>query len=288
MVLENVIVRPAQPSDKPAVLSFCQHTWSDREDYIASVWDQWMADSTGQILVATLEDQPVAITRVVQLSEQEGWWEALRVDPQYRGQGLVRYLDPAIDRYFQAKGITTVRCCVASWNHAMPDTIKRRGYQPVACYVEYSASAIAAPIEQLSQVQMSDFAAVWQLIQQSDGTAPLFVCRGAKWQTVTLEQLQKRLHGGKVWGHWQHYELRGLLIQSHLESADSTLWVGFVGGTPDVLPVLLKQMRYLAHHLKYSQVSGFFPKTNPLLAALEQAGYGAAAGGEFWVYEKRF
>ncbi|MBD2094738.1 GNAT family N-acetyltransferase [Trichocoleus sp. FACHB-591] len=288
MEQENMIVRPAQWSDKTAVLNFCQHTWPDTEDYIAAVWDQWMTDSSGQILVATLKGQPVAMTRVVQLAKHEGWWEALRVDPQYRGRGLVRLLDPEIDRYFETRDITTVRCCVATWNRAMPDTVQRRGYQPVACYLKYSAAAIAAPMEQLSPLYESDFEAVWQWLQQSHESSPLFVCRGAKWQTLTLEQLHKRLGSGKVWGYWQSHQLQGLLIQSPLESADSTLWVGFIGGPVDDLPVVLRQMQYLAHHLQYSKVSGFFPKTNPLLTALEQAGYGAVAGGEFWVYEKQF
>lgn len=283
----DIIVRPAQPEDKTAVLSFCRHTWPHEEDYIDAVWDQWMAEPSGQILVAVFNDQPIAITRVVQLSEQEGWWEALRVDPQYRGQGIVRCLDPAIEHYFQTKGISTIRCCVASWNSAVPEIFKRRGYQPIACYVEHSAEAIAAPIESLSQLQENDCEVVWQLIQQIHGSPPLFVCRGAKWQTLTIAQLQNRLRVGKVWGYWQGHELQGLLIQSHLESADSTLWVGLIAGTVDGLPALLEKTRHLAVHLKYPKVSGFFPKTNYLLAGLEQAGYLASPTDEFWIYEKR-
>ncbi len=69
MELKDIIVRVAQPADKTAVLAFCQHTWADAEDYIAAVWDRWIADPSGQILVAVLHDQPIAMTRVVQLSQ---------------------------------------------------------------------------------------------------------------------------------------------------------------------------------------------------------------------------
>jgi GNAT superfamily N-acetyltransferase len=286
IAVEDIIVRPAQLEDKTAVLSFCQHTWSDTEDYIAAVWDQWMAEPSGQILVAVLEDQPVAITRVVQLSKHEGWWEALRVDPKYRGRGLVRHLDPAIEHYFRAKGISIIRCCVASWNSTVPAMIQRRGYQPLACYLEYSAEAIEAPIGELNQLRESDRAVVVQLIDQSHGTAPLFVCRGAKWQRLNIEVLQERLQAGKVWGYWQGSELQGVLIQSHLESADSALWVGWIGGTVVGLPGLLKKMRHLAFHLEYPQVSGFFPKTSYLQSVLGQVGYSASPTDEFWVYEK--
>lgn len=286
MRLQNITVRSAIPEDKAAVLHFCQHTWPNSDDYIADVWDQWMADPAGQILVAELAGQPVAMTRVVQLSEQEGWWEALRVDPQYRGRGLVRCLDPEIDQYFQARNISTIRCCVASWNTAMPDIIQRRGYQPVACYVEHSAPAIESRLCQLGQLKEGDREAVWRMIQQRQEARPLFVCRGAKWQTLTIEQVQQRLQRGKIWGYRHDRGLQGLLIQSHLESADSVLWVGYMEATTQGLPGLLNEMRHLASQLKYSRVSGFFPKRKDLLAVLKQMGYEASPGDEFWVYEK--
>lgn len=280
------MVRTAQPEDKSAVLSFCQHTWAHTQDYIAQVWDRWMADASGQILVAALNDRPIAITRVVQLSEREGWWEALRVDPQYRGRGLVRCLDPAIDQYFRARGISTIRCCVASWNSTVPDLIKRRGYHPVACYLEHSAPAVAASANPLRRLSASDGETAWQLLQPTQNPPPLFVCRGAKWQALTIAQLQERLRLGKVWGYWQQ-QLQGILIQSHLESADSALWVGAIAGTADGLPELLQATRHLAFHLQYPKVSGFFLKTHALLTTLQQAGYSASPTDEFWVYEKQ-
>jgi len=287
MDLKDIIVRPAQSEDKMAVLNFCQHIWVNAEDYIAQVWDHWMADSSGQILVAVFADEPIAMTRVVQLSEQEGWWEALRVDPRYRGRGLVRCLDPVIEQYFQARGISTIRCCVATWNSAIPDIIQRRGYQSIACYLKHSAQAIAAPLRQLSQLQESDCQTVWQFIEQMQGTSALFVCQGAKWQTLLIDQLQARLQSRRVWGYRPQQELQGLLIQSHLESADSALWVGYVAGTTEGLFGLLEAMKHLAFHLKYPKVSGFFAKTNPLLKLLDRAGYCASPTDEFWVYEKQ-
>ncbi len=104
--LEGVVVRPALASDKAAVLQFCQQTWPDIEDYIASVWDKWMADVSGQILVALLNERPVAMARVVRLSDVEGWWEGLRVEPQYRGRGLVSVLEHAVKQYFREVGVS--------------------------------------------------------------------------------------------------------------------------------------------------------------------------------------
>ncbi|WP_088892346.1 GNAT family N-acetyltransferase [Leptolyngbya ohadii] len=284
----SIIVRPARSDDRTTVLNFCQHTWESQEDYIAQVWDRWMADSTGQILVAEVNGQPAAMTRVVQLSKHEGWWEALRVDPQYRGQGLVRQLDPAIDHYFQTREISTVRCCVARWNPGIPAMIGRRGYAPIANYQQHSALAVDAPLKQLTQLSESEVDTVWQFIGERQPAPPLFVSRGAKWQRLTIEQVQERLRDGKIWGYWQQQELQGLLVQSHLESADSSLWVGYLEGNAPYLPELLQEIKHLASHLGYPTVSGFLPRTKEWLRLLNQADYSTSSGDEFGVYEKQF
>ncbi|WP_088889986.1 GNAT family N-acetyltransferase [Leptolyngbya ohadii] len=294
----DIIVRPARSEDKTAVLAFCQHTWENHEDYIAQVWDKWIADPTGQILVVEIAGQPVAMTRVVQLAPQEGWWEGLRVDPQYRGLGLVRHLDLAVAQYCHARGITTIRCCVGSWNQGIPEMIQRRGYEPIACYQEHSAIAMPSSrsFQPLIQLAPQDFAAVWQFVGRVQSVPPLFISRGAKWQRLTIEQLQERLELGKVWGDWQQQELQGVLVQSHLESADSALWIGYLEGTfdrfaqpptADRLPNLLQSIKHLASNLGYSTVSGFFPRTNDWLTLLQQADYQTSPGDEFWVYEKQ-
>lgn len=77
-------VRFAKESDKETVLAFCQNTWTDSDDYIHLVWDEWLEDSQGKIfVVTTLDDIPIAIRRVVLLSENESWWEGFRVAPNY-------------------------------------------------------------------------------------------------------------------------------------------------------------------------------------------------------------
>src|SRR5215468_5486230 len=58
--MDDLLIRQAQPQDKAAVLAFCAHTW-DWGDYIPQVWDEWLADPSGCLLVAILADRPVAL-----------------------------------------------------------------------------------------------------------------------------------------------------------------------------------------------------------------------------------
>jgi GNAT superfamily N-acetyltransferase len=285
--LEGVVVRPALASDKAAVLQFCQQTWPDIEDYIASVWDKWMADVSGQILVALLKERPVAMARVVRLSDIEGWWEGLRVDPQYRGRGLVSVLESAVKQYFREVGVEVIRSCVAKWNTIMHGIMQRRGYQQVGCYLLHRADAVQAPVEQIGKLTGDDAEAVWSFLNSQDGSLRerLFVSRGAKWQTLATFQLRERLSAGLFWGYRQGESLQSLLIQSYMESADTSLWVGYIDGTLEGLPVLLQEMRCLAHQQDYPSVGGFFPKTDLMLGCLTIAGYHPSPQEEFLVYE---
>ena len=53
-------IRAALPEDKETVLEFCRHTW-EWGDYVPQAWDVWLSDPQGRLLVATIDNQPVAI-----------------------------------------------------------------------------------------------------------------------------------------------------------------------------------------------------------------------------------
>ncbi len=73
------VIRPARAADKQAVLAFCAHTF-DWGDYLPEVWDEWLADARGQLLVATLDEVPVGVAKVTLLTPGEAWLEGLRVN----------------------------------------------------------------------------------------------------------------------------------------------------------------------------------------------------------------
>ncbi|MBD1863993.1 MULTISPECIES: GNAT family N-acetyltransferase [Trichocoleus] len=283
--VNDIVIRPAQPDDKPVVMEFCQHTWKDAEDYIPEVWDKWLADPSGQIFVAVLQERPVAMARAVKLSQQEGWWEGLRVDLQYRRLGLARVLEAHISQYLQQVGVTITRCCVATWNTAAHPFMKQQGYHKIDNYILHRADATDSSTPQISRLGLESFDAARSLVHQSQSNR-LFVCRGAKWQALTAQVLRDRLNQGLVWGIEHEKVLQSVFLQSHLESSNEALWVGCIEGREDSLPVMLSGMCHLARQQGYEAVSGFFPKREPILNALQKAGYQLLPEEEFWIYEK--
>ena len=126
-------VRLARPDDRGAVLRFASTTW-DGWDYIPEVWDDWVVPSSGIALVATVQaplngdeprdaegapltvGQPIALTRVVMLSETEAWVEGIRVDPRVRGMGVATDLQTAELHWIAAHDGNVVRYMTAANN----------------------------------------------------------------------------------------------------------------------------------------------------------------------------
>jgi GNAT superfamily N-acetyltransferase len=86
-----LIIRPARPSDREAVVSFSARIW-DGYDYLPRVWDQWLTETGGAFLVAELNGQPVGTDKITVLAPGEVWLEGLRVDPHHRGKGIAQAL----------------------------------------------------------------------------------------------------------------------------------------------------------------------------------------------------
>ncbi|MEP0899624.1 GNAT family N-acetyltransferase [Nodosilinea sp. FACHB-13] len=286
--LNNLHIRPALPTDKPTILNFCQHTWNNETDYIASVWDLWSADLSGHILVADFNGQPIGMTRLVQLSTTEGWWEALRVDRAYRRQGIgTKLINAALD-LSHSLGLTTVRACVSVANTSMHPLMNQQGFKPLGNHAVYSAEATDSAPTALKQLRPQDCERVWATINRfalEEGDR-LFVVRGAKWQSLTPEILAQQLKQGWVWGVSNGDDLVSLFIRSQMENPDGTFWIGWLGGTQTGLSLALEDLCSLAYELKFQSVGGFLPQSNSLLPLAKAVGYQIFETSTYRIYAK--
>lgn len=279
-------IRLAQPSDKEQILAFCQHTWDDEADYIADVWDVWFADSTGHILVADHHGQPVGMTRLVQLSDTEGWWEGLRVDRAFRRQGIAHQLTQSTLSLAQSLGLTTLRTCVSVTNAPMHPFMQHQGFSPMGDYAICSAAASEGAPTALRRLGGDDCDRAWAAINSfvAEERDRLFVARGAKWQSLTPANLAQRLAQGWVWGCFEGDTLISLFIRSYMESPDGTLWIGWLGGTAPGLQVALNDMPNLAYQLGFKAVGGFLPQREPLQQLLSATDYRFADSSVYRLY----
>ncbi|QLG29383.1 GNAT family N-acetyltransferase [Halorarum halophilum] len=128
-------VRQARADDEEAVVSFTRNTWGDRHgDYIPEVFGHWVeTDGPDQrtFVVDVNDGADVAgVAQGVMLSDTEGWAQGMRVNPDYRGQGLSPSLSEAMFRWTRERGAAVCRNMVFSWNVAGLGQSRAVGFEP--------------------------------------------------------------------------------------------------------------------------------------------------------------
>jgi GNAT superfamily N-acetyltransferase len=136
-------VRPATHDDYDAVAAFTADTWPDRDgdDYIPRVYHDWIDRDRTETFVVSVEqssassrtesDEDIAgICQAVLLSPHEGWAQGMRVNPDYRGQGISPELSEAVFEWCREQGATVCRNMVFSWNGAGLGQSRAVGFAP--------------------------------------------------------------------------------------------------------------------------------------------------------------
>ncbi|MFD1585714.1 GNAT family N-acetyltransferase [Halorientalis brevis] len=174
-------VRQAAADDYEAVAAFTEDTWADRDvgDYIADVFREWVASDgpSQRTLVAEVDGDVVGLCQGVLLSDHEAWAQGMRVDPDFRGEGVAVALTEAVFEWARDRGATVCRNLVFSWNDAGLGQSRAVGFEPATqfrfAHPEPDADA-EAPAETSGELSVTDdAAAAWSCWQRSAVTAEL-------------------------------------------------------------------------------------------------------------------
>lgn len=101
-------IRPARPDDRAAVFEMVKTIW-DGNDYIPDVWEDWVADPSGPLLVGELGGQLAALAKLSGIGPREDWFHGLRVDPAQRGRGFARQMLGRCVELSRGRGARTLR-----------------------------------------------------------------------------------------------------------------------------------------------------------------------------------
>lgn len=113
-----LLIRAARTSDLDAVLQITSRVWGGR-DYIRYVWDDWLTARAQPLLIGELAGEPVAIARLGDLGNGEGWFQGLRVAEQARGQGIGRRMLETCLLLSRQRGDRSLRLMTDGDNAAM-------------------------------------------------------------------------------------------------------------------------------------------------------------------------
>ncbi|MHB1007049.1 MAG: GNAT family N-acetyltransferase [Chloroflexota bacterium] len=269
----KLLIRPARAEDRAAVLAFCVDTFS-WGDYIAEVWDRWLADPQGQLLVAEIDGLPVGIQHVSFPASDEAWLQGLRVDPAVRRRGVATALFQHGMEIARLRGARVARLMTRADNEPVHHMMRFAGFDPAVTFTDLRAPADPA-ISPPETAVLGEVKDLWRLVSGSEALA---AARGTfSWTWRSLELTQERLadhvESGHVFVARQEGKPAAMALVEWMPG-DPSLWVGTLAGEAAALASLATQLRGRAGALGASEVMAYVPKVESALAPLRVAGYG--------------
>jgi GNAT superfamily N-acetyltransferase len=289
---DALVIRPARPDDRAGMERICAHTW-DWGDYIPEVWDAWLADEDKLMLVAELEGRMVALGQVAFQPGGQAWFEAMRVDPDYRRQGIARLFIERKMEEARKRGARVARLGTGGNNTPVHRLMARIGMEQVGAYVLWVAAAEgmagAEPPDILGPGQRAALGAFLQGSRVLAHTGGLY-STGWAWAELLDEDLDRFLAAGQVLARRAAGgAIEALAIVDH-QAGDDRLWIGFADAAPgqeEALAGLAKTIRAYAGQVGAERAAVMLPPVDWLRETFGRAGYGLGDWeGELWIFEK--
>ncbi len=289
--MDELTIRLAQPQDKAAVLAFCAHTW-EWGDYIPQVWDDWLGDPSGRLLVAILDNRPVGLLHMRMVGPDECWLQGMRVDPAMRKQGISTRLHTQAMREARQMGATVARLATRSDNAIAQRAIDALGFEQVATYLHYDAAAEDVPgAPQPLVAEPSDLPALLAFLDRSNifpvTGGLIYEDWGDRTRELTEEVLRERLAHGQVLVLRQWDDFQAIAICGLHNAAEPVFLVEYIDGTMEGIGRLAYGLRPLAAERGLEQVSITVPNLLMLRDVLEGTGYQTEDAGFFLVYQRQ-
>ena len=117
-----------RPSDRDRVIEMTSDIW-DGDDYIADVFDDWVADASAAFQAMEVDGVVAGLQRLRPYAPGLIWYEGLRVATSHQRQGIARaMLDSAIAEA-REQGFAEIR--LATFNEVAAHLFESAGFQPL-------------------------------------------------------------------------------------------------------------------------------------------------------------
>lgn len=244
--VSEIEIRPARTEDRAAVLAFCEHTW-EWGDYVEYVWDEWLNDPTGQLLVALDQGQPVGIVHVRMLNATDAWQEGMRVAPSHRQRGIARQLSFEASAEAMRRGATTVRLLTASTNVASIHMVEQVHFRRVGIFTPASATPLTEPSRRTYGMEEPVLATPEDLDQIVDylNVSNIFPATGGLYYAsfvgyrISDTLLKEKIQAGQIYLLRRWERLDGLAVaEIHEGRQGKHLSIGYIDGTTESISLI--------------------------------------------------
>lgn len=282
----DIEIRPARAEDQDAVYAFTARTWGDDGDYIPYVWDHWLSDPNGAMLVAAQDGRAIGLIHVQLLSATEAWIEGIRTDPALRRHGIGRALTTRALAVARERGAQVARMFIDGDNIASQQMAEGFGFNRVAGFAMFYAPA-AGPDEPAEVLPVgytlrtpgaADLPRLWAFLQASN-LVPLnggLIVQAWRARSLTAGILEQRLAAGEV--HtleaWDAIQALAIVHANTHNERGPRLTVQYLDGAAEGIGRLALALRQFAAREGLAEVRAVLPDEVLILRdAMDGAGY---------------
>jgi GNAT superfamily N-acetyltransferase len=292
-ILPEIKIRQAHPDDREAVLAFCSQTW-EWGDYITDVWEKWLHDPAGLLLVAIHDSQPVGLVHLQMQSETDAWLEGSRVDPAYRKQGIATQLLLEAEAEAMRRGGTTVRLLTESVNDPSIHIVEQAHFQLVGTCLPYTAVPLVGGPKRRYSLDAPILAGpddLSEIIAYLDASSIFPAVAGLAYSGLTAYEisdkfLREKLQAQQIYLLRRWERLDGLAIVEMRERAqEKYLFIGYIDGTTESISLIAYALRQKAAELGLMNVRANLPDLIMVRDAFTGAEY-EWVGQSFYIYER--
>ncbi len=280
--LNRVKIRKAVASDKGPILEICRRIWNGG-DYVPEVWDDWLTDSEGLLLVATVKGTPVGVAHAGFQTPDVAWLEGVRVHEQYRGLGIAGKLNMALTKWAAERGARVARLCTGSSNIASRNHLSKVGFQVLQTFQRLDSKrglgARPSGVVRLRRLLKGHWN--WLCSRSEFVSNRAMYSDGWTWHPLTYAVLRKHVAESRVL----------LTVRNNSPSSccvfldeDQRLTLGFAAGKLEDVCRSVRLLRFMLSQKNRERIRVLLPARSVLIPALERAGFKKTA--KIVVYEK--
>jgi RimJ/RimL family protein N-acetyltransferase len=236
-----MIIRKAKPSDKKPILTFLHNTfrWGD---YVANVWDTWIARKT--LLTLEQDGKPIGICNA-SVSRHQLWIEGLRINPKYRRRGYASKLVLGAESSAKKRGRHTSRMLIAQGNARSLKMARSLGYEIEGKWWLYNLR----PKKHHTNVIPATNTKQLRGLVKSDTYSDSW-----EWFQLDKQEIAKLIKAKRILVALQDKKPIGVGIWNRSELDRGVLQLGYINGTKPGMKMILNHMQNMAHQLKSKRI----------------------------------
>jgi GNAT superfamily N-acetyltransferase len=272
----NLEIRSALPSDRAAMIELTRDVW-DGGDYVPYVWDRWLADAEGWLMVAALDGKIVGLQHIDRQPDGTAWVEGIRVAAQAQNRGIGRAMLERAIAWARTHDSPWLRLATSSGNPASNRIAERSGLTLLGTFVSVDAPAGSGAAGNVRLALPTEFDRVCPALERTLGDNPQTWVYTEGWSAYSLTRKRLRLllsmGGVIVWGD----EPEAIAIATSHVSRPS-LRLGLLCGTPSGMAGIACWLRANAADAGLSVVRANVEAVPDAAGALSAAGFRSRHG----------